>query len=455
MARSRPKLRAKTDSIGGGGRTCAGRDWDQPTTTAPAGAETQGPCPSRPPSDASPLSVPSPPSSHRLCRHRLRCVRLASVVHAPTSPHETRMLSPDLDGRTPSHAFRNDAPSPLSSVVLSRENVLDALSKSSDNGGTLDFAHKGLTDVGEAGAEEIATLPVGQEGDNNATVVRCGTRTSSRLCVAHSMLRIALAYNRLTTLPMAFALIARLRYLVLRNNNFMVFPHVVRLSLAVHLSQILTVLNAAQLTVMPSLEILDISRNKIRRLPSDPGSLVNLRVGDPTFCLFALVLMALQVFSILRNKIQKLPPSFARFQELTIFKVDGNPLEWPPKAIMDTTENLDDPQVMKEWLKRVQKWIEDNSPSRKMSEDSERHDRFRDDSDAARYAKAPHACTLNLTNLSIANTAYKLPQWLRLPRRNSIHPLPIMLALTPLSRRCHLISSSTVLSQVASPRNLA
>lgn len=89
----------------------------------------------------------------------------------PTSLHETRMLSPDLDGRTPSHAYRNGASSPLSSVVLSHEHILDALSKSLDNGDTLDFAHKGLTDVGEAGAEEIATL--GQDGDDGATAVRC------------------------------------------------------------------------------------------------------------------------------------------------------------------------------------------------------------------------------------------------------------------------------------------
>ena len=41
----------------------------------------------------------------------------------------------------------------------------------------------------------------------------------------------------------------------------------------------LTVLSyPTQLTVMPSLEILDISRNKLKRLPSQPGSLVNLRV---------------------------------------------------------------------------------------------------------------------------------------------------------------------------------
>ncbi|KZT68161.1 hypothetical protein DAEQUDRAFT_728197 [Daedalea quercina L-15889] len=237
------------------------------------------------------------------------------------------MLSSDLDGRTASHAYRNGASSPLVSVVLSHEHILEALSKSTDNGSTLDFAHKGLTDVGEAGAEEIAT--VGQEADDSSTVVR-----------------IALAYNRLTTLPMAFTLIARLRYLVLKNNNFSVFPHV--------------------LTVMPSLEILDISRNKIKRLPSDPGSLVKLRV-----------------FSLLRNKIQKLPPSFSRFQELTLFKVDGNPLEWPPKAVMGPSQNLDDPQAMKAWIKGIQKWIEDNSLSRKTSEDSVRHDRLRDDSDAA------------------------------------------------------------------------
>lgn len=45
------------------------------------------------------------------------------------------------------------------------------------------------------------------------------------LCLAY---RIALAHNRLTTLPMAFSLLSRLRYLVLKNNSFTVFPDVVR-----------------------------------------------------------------------------------------------------------------------------------------------------------------------------------------------------------------------------------
>lgn len=38
---------------------------------------------------------------------------------------------------------------------------------------------------------------------------------------------------------------------------------------------------------MPSLEILDISRNKIKRLPVSPGSLVNLKAGHNAlqFCI--------------------------------------------------------------------------------------------------------------------------------------------------------------------------
>ena len=160
------------------------------------------------------------------------------------------------------------------------------------------------------------------------------------------------------------------------------------------------------------------------------------------------------MFSILRNKIQRLPPSFDQFQELTLFKVDGNPLEWPPKSVLDTSDNLDDPQAMKEWIVRVQKWIGGNSPSRKMSEDSLRHDRFRDDSDAARYALAPHAYILHLTNLFIANIAYRRLRWLRLPEKNSILPPLTMLVLTPLSPRCRPTSSSTARSRVASLQNL-
>ncbi|KAI0664592.1 RAM signaling pathway protein-domain-containing protein [Cubamyces menziesii] len=222
--------------------------------------------------------------------------------------------------RKSSGTLRDAALSPPPSLSLTREYITEALAKSPDGGATLDLAYKGLTDVGESGAEELASIGLDEDADANGE---------------STVVRIALAHNRLTTLPMAFSLLSRLRYLVLKNNNFSVFPDV--------------------LTVMPSLEILDISRNKIKRLPSQPGSLANLRV-----------------FSLTKNKLHRLPIYIAQFRQLSIFKVDQNPLEWPPPSVMETPKNLNDPHIMTDWIRHLQTWIEENSASgeRKDSDDS-------------------------------------------------------------------------------------
>jgi len=177
-------------------------------------------------------------------------------------------------GRTsPFPSSKSGALSPLPSVSLTEEHVAEAVQQSPDNGTTLDFTHKSLTDVGEDSVERLAT-----SGHNEAL---CSiTRHVSTSLDAFELLvnpasRIALGYNRLATLPTAFALLSSLRYLNLKNNNFSVFPDVVCTILLVMHQLLLTIL---QLTVMPSLEILDVSRNKIKRLPTQPGSLVNLRV---------------------------------------------------------------------------------------------------------------------------------------------------------------------------------
>ena len=128
---------------------------------------------------------------------------------------------------------------------------------------------------------------------------------------------------------------------------------------------------------MSSLEILDISRNKIKRLPSQPGSLINLRVPSTPFPIsyhLLLTNVVSQVFSIQRNKIHRLPPSFTQFHNLTLFKADQNPFEWPPKHIMDTNPSPPDTDTNKDWILSVQKWIETNatgSVERKLSNDSQ------------------------------------------------------------------------------------
>ncbi|KAK7049356.1 RAM signaling network component [Paramarasmius palmivorus] len=189
------------------------------------------------------------------------------------------------------------------SSSLTHAHIQDALANSPDEGATLAFTKKGLTNIGEAAAEELATI--GMEPPEDESRVR----------------RIALNHNRLTTLPMDFALLARLRYLNLRNNCFTVFPDV--------------------LTLMPSLDTLDISNNKIKRLPSQPGQLVNLKV----FCLS-------------RNKLARLPTYLVKFHKLVVLEVERNPIEWPPKSVMERTAPIDNAEAMTNWIRGIQRWID-------------------------------------------------------------------------------------------------
>lgn len=85
-------------------------------------------------------------------------------------------------------SLRNAVQSPLPSLSLTRDHITEALAKSPDGGATLDLAYKGLTDVGESGAEELAT--VGQDGEivTESPVVRYASFTHSillRVCFTY------------------------------------------------------------------------------------------------------------------------------------------------------------------------------------------------------------------------------------------------------------------------------
>ncbi|KAF3204388.1 RAM signaling network component [Orbilia oligospora] len=72
--------------------------------------------------------------------------------------------------------------------------------------------------------------------------------------------RLALGHNQLSSFDPEFGLCSRLRYLNVRSNFFRDFPVI--------------------LCKMASLEILDISRNRIKELPADFGHLIRLKVLD-------------------------------------------------------------------------------------------------------------------------------------------------------------------------------
>ncbi|MCO5612568.1 hypothetical protein L7F22_066836 [Adiantum nelumboides] len=113
----------------------------------------------------------------------------------------------------------------------------------------------------------------------------------------------------------------------------------------------------------PSLEILDISRNKIRKLPSEPGRLLELRV-----------------LSLSNNRIRRLPAWVTKMKYLRVLKVDSNPISWPPPNIMvapsvdsrasdaasgasgssSLSAKKQEDRLMAAWLIKLKTWIDEN-----------------------------------------------------------------------------------------------
>ncbi|KAG6818209.1 hypothetical protein H0H87_000114 [Tephrocybe sp. NHM501043] len=82
------------------------------------------------------------------------------------------------------------------------------------------------------------------------------------------------------------------------------------------------------------------------------------------------------VESLSRNKIARLPPYITQFSTLEVLQVERNPIEWPPKHVMDKAGILDSRQAMKEWVRNLQKWIIADNPAN-IGDDSghsEQHD---------------------------------------------------------------------------------
>lgn len=65
-----------------------------------------------------------------------------------------------------------------------------------------------------------------------------------------------------------------------------------------------------------------------------------------------------QVFCLQRNKITRVPGYFTEFRDLDVLKVDHNPIEWPPKYVMETTDGG------KGWITFMQKWMRNSSQHR-------------------------------------------------------------------------------------------
>lgn len=98
------------------------------------------------------------------------------------------MASNDMgSGRTSPYPSRNGTSSPpLPSTSLSHAHIVEALQNSPDSGATLDLTHGNLTDVGELGAEELATIGREDNVEDESSVLRCASIGPSNVVVVIS-----------------------------------------------------------------------------------------------------------------------------------------------------------------------------------------------------------------------------------------------------------------------------
>jgi hypothetical protein len=94
------------------------------------------------------------------------------------------MFTSDVD-RVVVHPFPTSSsvdslsPPPPAFTTLTRALLSEALAQSPDDGTTLDLTHKGFTDVGEAGAEELAIIGREDFMQGESSVLRCAPSMSS------------------------------------------------------------------------------------------------------------------------------------------------------------------------------------------------------------------------------------------------------------------------------------
>ncbi|KAF7585925.1 RAM signaling network component [Aspergillus hancockii] len=128
--------------------------------------------------------------------------------------------------------------------------------------------------------------------------------------------RLSLSNNHLFHIPYRFAECSHLRYLNIRANNFREFPKGVY--------------------KLPLLEILDLSRNKISHLPEEIKKLTSLRV-----------------LSVMQNRLDDLPLGISDMNKLQILKVAGNPLRYPLRRLLETSDTEIAPSTLTDNEKEV------------------------------------------------------------------------------------------------------
>ena len=80
--------------------------------------------------------------------------------------------------------------------------------------------------------------------------------------------------------------------------------------------------------------------------------------------------VSFQVFSFARNKVTRLPAYLAQFHQLEVLQIERNPIEWPPRSVVDSFGDIPDMSNGRVWIRKLQAWLEMEGPTSRDFDDS-------------------------------------------------------------------------------------
>jgi Leucine Rich Repeat (LRR) protein len=105
---------------------------------------------------------------------------------------------------------------------------------------------------------------------------------------------------------------------------------------------------------MSSLEILDLSHNRLQTLPDEIRNMTSLKV-----------------FAVQKNRLERLPTSLGEINSLMVLKVEDNPLVFPPAEILSaddepptgTSERMTSERLMLHITTKIKKYLRQHANS--------------------------------------------------------------------------------------------
>lgn len=82
------------------------------------------------------------------------------------------------NGSALDHGRVSPTPTPVASKALTKMQIADAIARSKDDGCTLDFSNRDLSEVGELAAEQLALVRTGEDDDEDSCILRCVSKST-------------------------------------------------------------------------------------------------------------------------------------------------------------------------------------------------------------------------------------------------------------------------------------